>query len=294
MQIFTAPLATSYKIECWGASGGGADINNGGSGGYVSGKISLTKDLVLYVYIGQRGNNRDNYSSTYMFNGGGYANNLDTYCGSCGGGATDIRTINGNWDNSTSLNSRIMIAAGGGGFGNTKDAWHSSVTSSCAGGLEGYDGLDSREDYQSYQGKGATQTAGGTAPTHVFVDAQNGTAGMLGMGGLGGHSSSTFNNTRWGGGSGGGGGLYGGSGSCGLQVGIFFGGGGSSYISGHSGCTTKTLTFTNTVMIDGAGYEWTSTKGVQVGIPTTANQSIRENGYVGNGYCIITWQQLPQ
>jgi hypothetical protein len=47
-------------------------------------------------------------------------------------------------------------------------------------------------------------------------------------------------------------------------------------------------------MIDGAGYEWTSTKGVQVGIPTTANQSIRENGYVGNGYAIITWQQLPQ
>ncbi|WP_024990762.1 glycine rich domain-containing protein, partial [Segatella albensis] len=160
---FTAPLNTNYKIECWGASGGNAVVGYGGGGGYVSGEISLTKDLVLYVYIGQRGNNRDNYSSTYMFNGGGYANKIGECCGACGGGATDIRTTNGNWDNSTSLDTRIMIAGGGGGGGVFV---YYSIFSSCAGGLEGYDGINNKDNsiYQQHQGKGGTQTAGGAAP----------------------------------------------------------------------------------------------------------------------------------
>ena len=287
IHTFTAPLATNYRIQCWGASGGDASIlRRSGCGGYVAGTISLTKDQILYVYAGQAGNNQENYSSTYMFNGGGYANNQSIHCGACGGGATDIRTINGDWDNFTSLNSRIMIAAGGGGVRSPAE-----LTSGCAGGLEGYDGL--HPDYQEHQGKGATQTAGGATPTVYNYGAngiQNGTAGVFGKGGMGGRS---YENTVFGGGSGGGGGLYGGSGSSGLKENSWFGGGGSSYISGHPGCTAKTLTFTNTVMIDGAGYQWTSTKGAQVGIPTTANQSIRENGYVGDGYCVITWQQLP-
>ena len=284
MQTFTAPVETNYKIECWGASGGNAVVGYGGGGGYVSGEISLTKDRTLYVYIGQKGNGSNQYSSTYMFNGGGYANKNDTQCGSCGGGATDIRTINGDWDNSTSLNSRIMIAAGGGGIRS-----NGAVYSSCAGGLEGYDGilLDFESDHNKYQGKGATQTEGGAAPTK-WGNAENGTAGELGKGGIGGYNITD----QSGGGSGGGGGLYGGSGSSGAHSTTWSGGGGSSYISGHPGCTAQALTFSNTIMIDGAGYQWTSTKGAQVGIPTTANQSIRENGYVGDGYCIITWTPI--
>ena len=280
MQTFTAPLNTTYKIECWGASGGQAQINYSGCGGYVSGEILLTKFQTLYVYIGQRGNNVNQYSSTYMFNGGGYANVQGTYCGACGGGATDIRTTSGDWDNSTSLNSRIMIAAGGGGVNGYENVF------GCAGGLDGYDGIVMDAQYQIYQGKGATQTAGGAAP-ETWTGSQNGTAGTLGKGGIGGRNNES---TTYGGGSGGGGGLYGGSGSSGMGFGVWSGGGGSSYISGHPGCMAKTLTFTNTIMIDGAGYEWTSIKGEQVGIPTTANQSIRQNRYVGNGYCIISWK----
>ena len=281
MQTFTAPLNTNYKIQCWGASGGNANINTGvGSGGYVSGTISLTKDQLFYVYIGQHGNEINQYSSSYMFNGGGYANKNDTQCGSCGGGATDIRTINGDWDNTISLDSRIMIAGGGGG----NRIYHFFMNSGCAGGLEGYDGIVSESNHNIYQGKGATQTSGGAAP-ETWSGSQNGTAGTLGKGGIGGHNIVDNNGV----GSGGGGGLYGGSGSSGAHSTTWSGGGGSSYISGHPGCTAKTLTFTNTVMIDGAGYQWTSTKGEQVGIPTTANQSIRENGYVGDGYCLISW-----
>ena len=37
VQTFTAPSATTYKLEVWGAQGGG----NGGKGGYSIGNISL-------------------------------------------------------------------------------------------------------------------------------------------------------------------------------------------------------------------------------------------------------------
>lgn len=109
-------MAATYKCECWGASGGHAIIGNG-SGGYVSGLVSLTKEAELYIYVGKQGNDYNSFSSTYMFNGGGNANRQGNYCGSCGGGATDIRIVNGNWENATSLNSRIMVAGGGGGGG---------------------------------------------------------------------------------------------------------------------------------------------------------------------------------
>jgi hypothetical protein len=132
-QTFTAPQAGTYKIECWGASGGGATVS-GASAAYVSGIISLTKNQELYVYTGQRGNNPDNYSSTYMFNGGGYANINSGKCGACGGGATDVRTVDGDWDDVTSLESRIIIAAGGGGC-------NGPSFSGCAGGLTGYAGV---------------------------------------------------------------------------------------------------------------------------------------------------------
>ena len=277
-QTFTTPKTGTYKIECWGASGG--DITNisyvMACGGYVSGVIALTKDQELYVYTGQRGNNSDNYSSTYMFNGGGYAISSKGKCGACGGGATDVRTTDGDWDDAASLNSRIIIAAGGGGNGG-------AVTGACAGGLNGYNGLAS--GYYNNQGKGASQTGGGAGGARFNSSAQAGTAGTLGKGGVGGHSDGTQNT---GGGSGGGGGLYGGGGAGGLTNGTWHGGGGSSYISGHPGCTAQTLTFTNTKMIDGAGYQWTASKGSRVGIPTPADSTVRQNGYLGNGFCRIT------
>ena len=279
-QTFTAPQTGTYKIECWGASGGSATVS-AGSAAYVAGIVSLNKNQILYVYTGQKGNEINKYSSTYMFNGGGYANRSGSHCGACGGGATDVRTVDGDWDNSTSLASRIMIAGGGGGDVSGRQG------SACAGGLNGYAGLPSIGDnsYTAYQGKGATQSAGGARPSNTISGAQSGTAGTLGKGGIGGHNTDSSGS---GGGSGGGGGLYGGSGAGGLYAGGFAGGGGSSYISGHSGCTAKTLTFSQTVMIDGAGYQWTTAKGSRVGIPTIADGSVRVNGYVGNGYCRIT------
>lgn len=275
------PFDGTYRMECWGASGGGGPtIGTSCCGGYVSGVISLTKDQDFYIYTGQHGNSSNNASSTYMFNGGGYAVVKSGHCGACGGGATDVRTVDGDWDNTSSLNSRIIIAAGGGGGA-------AMQTSANAGGLDGYNGIGGDgTSYNSYQGKGASQSGGGSGGPQ-FASARAGTAGTLGKGGLGGYNHN--NGAGGGGGSGGGGGLYGGGGSSGLYNGLWSGGGGSSYISGHSGCTAKTLTFSSTVMIDGMGYEWTPTKGSQVGIPTPADGNVRQNGYVGDGICHITY-----
>ena len=287
-QTFTAPKTGTYKIECWGASGGGAVVGLG-SAGYVSGVISLTKNQGLFVYTGQQGNLYENYSSTYMFNGGGYANQKKTNeCGCCGGGATDIRTTNGSWDNSASLNSRIMIAAGGGGANDNNISDQITSSGSCAGGLTGYAGNSGVSRYNPYQGRGASQYSGG-AGGPSYSDAQAGGAGAFGKGGVGGHNTYNTSGNTIKGGSGGGGGLYGGGGSSGLYSGVWHGGGGSSYISGHPGCAAKELTFSSPVMIDGAGYQWISTSaGSKVGIPTIADASARTNGYVGNGYCRIT------
>ena len=295
---WVVPVAGTYTIECWGASGGnakitlnattGAWVSSVGCGGYVSGSITLSNQT-LFVYAGQQGNAYDHYSSSYMFNGGGYANKLSGgQCGSCGGGATDIRTTNGTWSTANSLNSRIMIAAGGGGCSGT--AYQGYTYGSCAGGLNGYNGYGVYASYDTNQGKGASQSGGGAAGTK-FEQSQAGTSGSLGKGGIGGTSDGV--GTAVGGGSGGGGGLYGGGGSSGLHNGTWSGGGGSSYISGHSGCTAKTLTFSGTKMVDGAGYNWTNTKGSQIGFPA-ADGTGTTNGHIGNGFARITYMNPTQ
>ena len=70
-------------------------------------------DETIYIYVGEKGINNKAYSA---YNGGGSMTNpySDTNNGS-GGGSTDIRLLNGNWNDSSGLASRIMVSAGGGG-----------------------------------------------------------------------------------------------------------------------------------------------------------------------------------
>ena len=221
------------------------------------------------------------------YNGGGNSSKSNNgKSGTTGGGATDTRLIGGAWDDEKGLRSRIMVA-GAGAF-SSKNNNMANLFFSNAGGLIGEDGnygiYDSKPvDYYPHVGKGGRQTAGGATPTKLPVAVTNGTAGLFGKGGTGGQSQ---NDTPTGGGSGGGSGYYGGSGGSGLSNGYFAGGGGSSYISGHTGCVAITSeedetpksgcetgttnnscsihysgkAFTNTVMIDGAGYNWTNVK----------------------------------
>lgn len=302
-QSFTVPKDADYKFELWGASGASAStsghlIDTGGS--YTSGIIHLHKGQKLYIYVGEQGyfidpdTNLNFDHGTVAYNGGGKGNrqcgNYSRYGGmSVAGGATDVRTYYGRWDSIEGLRSRIMVAAASGG---TTSDYSPSTTDSvggAGGGLIGYDG-----SHGSY-GTGATQTSGGSKN------------GAFGIGGNGSYTAIECDKDNV---NGGGGGWYGGGGATATGANSYSsGGGGSSYISGHTGCVAITsvesstpkcetgssrdcslsytgLSFTNTVMIDGEGYNWTNVKGSYVG--QVQPDGTTAKGHKGNGFARIT------
>ncbi|HBG8388555.1 TPA: hypothetical protein KRG88_000306 [Clostridioides difficile] len=184
-----------YKLECWGARGGatGTPLSDGfyyGKGGYSSGELTLKKETTLYIYVGFDGKKGS------QFNGAGY-------CGSAtGGGATDIRLVDGNWDNPQGLLSRIIVAGGGGG---TRDRY----TAGSGGGLKGGIG----RDFNGSPSHGGTQFEGGK--------------GKYDDGSLDGSFGKGCAYPNPSAGSGSGGGWFGGAGGNG---GSFGSGGGSGYV----------------------------------------------------------------
>ncbi|MDR2489937.1 MAG: cadherin-like beta sandwich domain-containing protein [Spirochaetaceae bacterium] len=105
----------SYKISCYGASGGNVIgiSSEGGRGGYSEGTTSLTNANVLTIKVGGKGgdggNNGTGATGTGGANGGGAGCAGDSRIGGGGGGATDIRK------GGDGLQHRIMVAGGGGG-----------------------------------------------------------------------------------------------------------------------------------------------------------------------------------
>lgn len=302
-QIFTVPVSGTYRIELWGASGGNSDDNiTGGLGGYVSGNINISENKILYVYVGGQGQtngsngkelsdnfyNEDFGTSSGGYNGGGNSGNQSIYNGS-GGGATDIRLVSNSIDNFSSLKSRIIVAAGGGG--SSQHIGYKGYGGS-AGGLIGNNGTSEKDGDLRYSG-GGTQISNGYAYYDCMV-------GSFGQGGSG-YNKNCSSNLRVDGA--GGGGYYGGSGGGDWGAG---GSGGSSFISGHNGCDAikeestednivhtgqsihySGLYFTDTVLIDGSGYKWTTKKGEYTGMPSYSDNSMI-TGNTGNGYARIT------
>ena len=287
VQAFTAPIKGTYKIEAWGASGGDVTINDviyqGGLGGYTSGTINLEKNQTLYIYVGS---SPSNYEGGYN---GGAAGGYETdgkYTG--GGGATDIRIVNGNWNDFNSLKSRIMVAAGGAGTGKYLN---SSLIGGAGGGLIGYSGNIRSGDY-----------------SHIHEVATGGSQTSYGVG------SDLICNSKFGYavdtcdsyGTGGGAGYYGGGSGLSTYANVSSGAGGSSFISGHNGCDAikkestedniihtgesihySGLYFTNTVMIDGNGYNWTTEKGDYLKMPPHVDNTTMTGNH-GNGFARIT------
>ncbi|VIF72242.1 glycine rich protein [Clostridioides difficile] len=99
--------AGKYKLECWGAYGRVWTGDSQSNGGYSYGELTLKKETKLYVYTGAAGSS--NKYEEFTFNGGGLGIN------SGGGGATDIRLLDGEWNYEQGLLSRIIVAGGGGG-----------------------------------------------------------------------------------------------------------------------------------------------------------------------------------
>lgn len=186
VQSFTSKCNGKYKIELWGANGGG---NNGGKGAYTSGIISLKKNNMLYVFVGGKGA-KDSSCNSVTFNA-----NSEKVCTS-GGGATDVRLIKGinetEWNYYKSLSSRIMVAAGGGG------ANFATGNAGNAGGIEGVDGTTSSAIALG-GAKISTQTNKSTyfGETNILL---NGNANSSGGGG-GYFAGETSTSTNGGGGS---------------------------------------------------------------------------------------------
>ena len=228
-QVFTAPSSGYYKIEAWGAKGGDAPYGEGGKGAYTSGTIELSKNDKLYIYVGGKGATA--YTNGVVvpggYNGGGYAEgqSYGSRNWGSGGGATDVRYFGTTtptendlvWNSELGINSRIMVAAGGGG--GYSEGSGSPDTGGAGGALIGING---RQTSSWCYGEGGSQIQGGKITNDCNESGRysNLVTGSFGAGG------DCPDNC-----SGGGGGYYGGSRSGHVAS----AGGGSSYISGHAG-----------------------------------------------------------
>ena len=95
----------SYSIELYGGSGGNASRSLGGKGGYTKANVHFFKRESFYLFIGSSGQNAKENNHEGGYNGGGSGTNIR----GSGGGATDLRLTKND------LNTRILVAAGGGG-----------------------------------------------------------------------------------------------------------------------------------------------------------------------------------
>ena len=216
------------KIETWGACGGTSGY--GGLGGYSSAEMVVDKSDILYIFVG----------GMTGANGGGSGHSKPS---DAGGGASDVRL------NSTSLDNRIIVAGGGGGFGGRLPTY-----GGYGGGLVGGTGTQRC----GTPGLGGTQSSGGTGGTN------NGSPGYFG------HGGSNLSGSNSGGGGGGGGWYGGGAGGNDYprynDIDDSGGGGGSSYVSSI---------MTNSQIIPGDSSMPSPSGGTQTG----------QNG---NGYVRIT------
>jgi hypothetical protein len=225
-QIYRVPAgAVGVHVTAVGAPG--ASLVSGAAGGFgerVAADLPARSGTILFIEVGSAGDT----SGAAAFGGGGrgrpYA--METAHGAGGGGASDLRTCSitaGSCPGgATTLGSRLLVAAGGGGAGLAGGGSGGSGGSAGAAGQHG----TATEDMGGGGGGAGTATAGGTAGSG---GTQPASPGQLGVGGDG---AAGMN-----GGGGGGGGYYGGGGGGRGAMsgdGGGGGGGGSSFVE-HQG-----------------------------------------------------------
>ena len=297
-QTFTPIKSGNYKVELWGAQGGLKDNNNTvpGKGAYVSGTLNITDNTQYYIYIGEN----NNVALQGSFNGCLSSSSN----GNAGGGATDIRiSTSTNWYDFDSLKTRLMVAGAGGA--STRDF---EYPSSPAGGLIGYNYPGSSGNKKT----AATQINGGKDIGSTYTPVSDGAFGLGSPSGATG-GSGYFGGAggRWlDGGGGGGSSFISGHAGCvaidesSTEDNITF-----KTDTNNVACNSETSTtynslgyntdpkcsihysdkvFTDTVMIDGEGYSWTTVKGnTVVGMPNK-NGIGTVTGNTGNGFAKIT------
>ncbi len=249
-QTYTIPSSGWYKIELYGAEGGGINGKTikGGKGTYTSGIIYLDIGTELSFYIGGKGDDgKGDDDTSGGANGGGKGKGY----GGGGGGATDVRV-------GSDIRQRIMVAAGGGGATQYNGA---SATGGDGGGLVGKSGASTNPSSTSNY----TVAAGGNQtgpyvqnsvlsgnktldPNSGYLtgtsDAEKGLAsGKIGEGG----DAQVVNAA-----GGGGGYIGGGAGSSDNSTVAGSGAGGSSFIAGYAG--TNTVNKNNETLFNATAY----------------------------------------
>lgn len=268
-QEWTAPEDGFYQLEAWGA--GGAKYNDTaqdrmvGEGGYTSGIVYLTKGTTLYIYTGQKGiNSTYNSPAPATFNGGGNGglsmSTKEAHLGGSGGGATDFRLVNGAWNNAAGLQSRVLVAGGGGSAGCA-----SAHNPGHGGGLTGRGTVSTYGGYVGAATEGGSQKVAGRGAGQY----PNKSAGGFGYG---------ANAAQCG--AGGGGGYYGGGSEY-----TAGGSGGSSFVTGYEGCDTtyrgqhRGLTFQEVNMTQGGN---TGAGKARIKQLSSMNLSTKAYGFTGN------------
>ena len=265
VETFTAPEKCDYKLECWGAQGGGI-INQGKvtpakGGGYSYGTLkNVGKGKQLFVCVGGQGiagvRNLKNASGGYNGGGkGGYgvknAKGQILLSGGGGGGATHIALSAGLLTQFVDkYQTQLLIVAGGAaGYSNVPNN-NTNINAAYGGGVNGGPGMNTVTN--------ATYTVAGQKPTRErFGKGQDGRNGITGT-----------NN--------------GGEGNS---------GGGGGFCGGYS--DQRTGSYTNGIGGGGSGYVNTS---LLVDAKTIAgNQQILkpngvvETGHLSHGEAVITW-----
>ena len=148
-QTYVVPKGcTKLLVDIAASRGVGGSRQTYGKGGRVRCTLTVTSEQTLYIYIGT-------YNNTYN--------------------AADIRTNNAGVTDTTSLNSRLVVAGGGGSgdndYGDCPGGAGGGTTGGNAGGDKG--------------GKGGTQSAGGAGGAAGTLGAA-GNPGTFGLGGQGG------------------------------------------------------------------------------------------------------------
>jgi hypothetical protein len=240
---------TSIQVEAVGAKGGDVPaalapfggpfpFRTGGFGGIVTGTLPVVPGQTLYVYVGGNGEESNGFSQSQGgANGGGASGPGGEPGGGAagGGGASDLRTIPAPTSGSqtTSLESRVLVAAGGGG----------GAPATNAGSPGNGDGGNAEEPGNS--------TFGGE-PAFPGVANPNGT----GEGGEGGSAETSGENGSLGNGGAGGGDCCFEAGGGG--AGLYGGGGGSSFYgqpgAGGASWVEQSATGASIGPIDGAGH----------------------------------------
>ena len=281
-QTFTAPVTGTYKLETWGAQGGGLGGNTEATGGYSVGSINLIFNQNLYITVGGSGKSGTTGKIAGGYNGGGEAyaqGSYSSFVGS-GGGATHISLSSGLLSIFENGRDDLLIVSGGGGGSNQ---WKYSSTSYSyysggnAGGFEGTSALlqSLGSQWQTSLGTGGTQKSGGQGYAKgVFLKGVISTkySGSFGQGAS--TDANCGDNGATGGGAGGGGYYGGGAGA------VKGGAGGSSYI-GNNLVTEKSMYCYNCT-------ESTEESTKTISTTCTSATPTENCAKSGNGYARIT------